>query len=100
MVLYCLDIRSWSCISLLFLHILWTSVLIILRERRERFGYFVRRGSKREERETVKWCPVGTLYFPFTEYNIDKVLVDVATFLVSEPCKILVYCVWLCYVHA
>ena len=38
--------------------------------------------------------------FPFTEYHIDKVPIDVATFLVSEPHKISMYCVWLCYVYA
>jgi hypothetical protein len=97
--LYCLGIRPRSCISLLFLHILWVNVLIIERERRESSGFLVHRGSEREERD----CEVvhsGTLYFPFTEYNIDKVPVDVAAFLVSEPRKISVYCVWLCYVHA
>lgn len=29
----------------------------------------------------------GTWYFPFTEYHIDKVLVDVATFLVVNHVK-------------
>ena len=43
------------------------------------------------EREREKDCEVvhnGTLYFPFIEYHIDKILVDVAAFLVSEPRKI------------
>ena len=29
----------------------------------------------------------GTLYFPFTEYHIDKVLVDVVAFLVVNHVK-------------
>ena len=43
------------------LHILQASVLI-WEERRERSGYFVRRGSEIEERETTKKCAVGALY--------------------------------------
>ena len=38
------------------------NVLIRERERREHFGCLVCRGSKKEERETMKWCTVGTLY--------------------------------------
>ena len=64
------------------------NVLIILRERRESFDCLVHRGSERErERERLQVVHSGTLYFPFTEYHIDKVLVDVASFLVVNHIK-------------
>ena len=50
---------------------------------------------EREKRESAKWCAVETLYFPFTEYNIDKVPVDVVAFLVVNHVNIGV----LCYVY-
>ena len=54
------------------------------------------RGSEEERLRVV--CS-GTLYFPFTKYHIDKVPMNVVVFLVGEPHKISVYCVWLCYVY-
>ena len=41
----------------------------------------------------------GTLYLPITEYQIDKVLVDVATFLVVNHVNIGVLCL-VVYVYA
>jgi hypothetical protein len=51
------------------------------RERREHSSCLVSRGSAKEERETTKWCAIGTLY-TFTKYNKDKVHMDVVSFLV------------------
>ena len=44
------------------------------------------RGRERE-REKLRVVCSGTLYFPFTEYHIDKVPVDVAAFLVVNHVK-------------
>ena len=67
------------------------NVLIIERERRERSGYLVRKGSKKEERD----CEVvhsRNFVFPFTEYNIDKVPMVVASFLVVNHVNVGVLC--------
>ena len=69
------------------MHIIWVNVLIILRERRESSSCLVHRGSEREEREILRVVRSGTLYFPFTEYHIDKVPMVVASFLVVNHVK-------------
>ena len=50
-------------------------------------------------RERLQVVRSGTLYFPFTEYHIDKVLVDVAAFLVVNHINIGVLCL-IMYVYA
>ena len=67
------------------------NVLITERGRRECSGYLVSRGSKKEERNCEVVCS-RNFVFPFTEYNIDKVLVDVATFLAVNHVNIGVLC--------
>ena len=70
--------------------------------------------GEKEERALVAWCIEalrgrerlrvvhnGTLYFPFTEYQIDKVPMDVASFLVFNHVNIgvlclIVLCLFLC----
>ena len=72
------------------MHIIWVNVLIILRERRESSRCLVCRGSEGErerERKRLRVVRNGTLYFPFTEYHIGKVPVDVASFLVVNHVK-------------
>ena len=42
---------------------------------------------RERERERLRVVRSGTLYFPFTEYHIDKVHVDVAAFFVVNHVK-------------
>ena len=91
--------RPLSCISLLFFHILWENVLIILRERREIFGYLVHRGSEREREKDCKWCVVELCISPLLN-TYRKTSYGCSCLLGSEPHKISVYCVSLCYVYA
>jgi hypothetical protein len=59
---------------------------------------------EREKRELWLLCTQSgvqwNFVFPFTEYHIDKVPMYVDAFLVSEPRKISMFCVWLCYIYA
>ena len=65
--------------------------MIIERERREWSGYLVRRGSEKEERD-CEAVRTRNFVFPFTKYNIDKVPVDVVSFLVVNHVNTGVLC--------
>ena len=67
--------------------------MIIWRGRRERSGYLVHRGSEREERD-YEVVRSRNFVFPFIEYNIDKVPVDVATLLIVNHVNIGVLCLF------
>ena len=68
---------------------------------REHSGYFLRRGSKeKKERDYEEVCS-RNFVTSFTEYNKDKVHVDVATSLVVNHVNIGVLCPFmLCCVYA
>ena len=75
------------------------NVLIKERERRECSSCLVCRGSKKEERN-YEVVHSRNFVFPFTEYNKDKVPVDVAAFLVVNHLNIgVLYLFELCYAY-